>query len=237
MPRNSVRLALAALILAVSAAPAAAQVTPPGDTTRAGRPLDPERQAQLARRGGGVRIGMWDVRGPEVPSGGAESETPAFEGYVRKGLDAHLALENSVGFWRYRQTITTTSGGPLGGTTTSRIDAYVVPQQTSVVFFPVTRPDQRFEPFLRGGVGLTLGIEDRKGEGGGLFGTGGDGISMVVGFGATGGGGVEWRLTEALGVSASGRYQWVRFLEELAGSETYQGLGADVGITYRFQFR
>ena len=233
MSGTQLRFLFVGLALAACASNSDAQVT---DTTGAGRPLDPERQAQLARRGGGLRIGMWDVRGPDVPAGGRESETPLFEGYVRKGLDAHLALENSVGFWRYRQTITTT-GGPLGGAATSRVDAYVVPQQTSIVFFPVTRPDQRFEPFLRAGIGVTLGIEDRKGEGGGLFGTAGEGVSMVVGFGATGGGGIEWRLGEALGISASGRYQWVRFLEELAGSETFQGLGADVGITYRFQFR
>lgn len=232
---TKLRFLFTTLTFATLASTANAQVTT--DTTTARRPLDPERQAELARRGGGIRVGTWAVRGPEVPEGGSESETLAFEGYVRKGLDAHLALENSVGFWRYRQVITTTSGGVLGGTSTSRVDAYVVPQQTSIVFFPVTRPDQRIEPFLRAGLGLTLGIEDRKGEGGGLFGAGGDGISMVVGFGATGGGGVEWRLTDALGISASGRYQWVRFLQELAGSETYQGVGADVGITYRFQFR
>jgi hypothetical protein len=235
MPRTIAHIALTALFLAVLT-PVGAQVTSPTDTTRAGRPLDPEREAQLARRGGGVRFGLWNVRGLDVASGGEESETPAFEGYVRKGLDAHLALENSVGFWRHRQLVTTT-GGPLGGTTTSRIDAYVVPQQTSVVFFPATRPHQRVEPFLRGGIGLTLGVEDRKGEGGSLFSPGDDGISMVFGFGATGGGGVEWRLADALGISASARYQWVRFLQELAGKDTYQGLGADVGITYRFQFR
>ena len=234
MSGMQLRLVLTTLTLMVSASIANAQGTT--DTTTASRRLAPERQAQLARRGGGVRVGIWDVRGPEVPDGGRESETPAFEGYVRKGLDAHLALENSVGFWRYRQAITTAEG-PLGAASTSRVDAYVVPQQTSVVFFPVTRPDQRIEPFLRAGIGLTLGIEDRKGGGGGLFSAGGEGIRMVVGFGATGGGGVEWRLTDALGISASGRYQWVRFLEELAGSETYQGLGADLGITYRFQFR
>ena len=233
MPRV-IPVAILAAGLAATA-PAAAQQTVT-DTTRATATLDPEREAQLARRGGGVRVGVWNVRGLDVPSGGKQSETPAFEGYVRKGLDAHLALENSIGFWRNRQIVTTT-GGPLGGTTTSRVDAYVVPQQTSIVFFPVTRPDRRFEPFVRGGVGITLGIEDRKGEGGSLFSPGGDGISMVVGFGATGGGGVEWRLGNALGLSASARYQWVRFFQELGDEDTYQGLGADVGITYRFQFR
>lgn len=221
--------------LFAAAAPLGAQATP-GDTNRLGQPLDPERKAQLARRGGGVRIGFWNVRELAGASEGTESETPAFEGYVRKGLDAHLALEHSVGFWRHRQVVTTT-GGPLGGTTTSRIDAYVVPQQTSIVFFPLTRPSQRIEPFLRGGLGFTLGVEDRKGDGGSLFSAGGDGLSMVIGLGATAGGGVEWRLGEALGISTSARYQYIRFLEELAGKETYQGLGADVGLTYRFQFR
>lgn len=233
--RGAIRAVIAVTFLA-ALTPLEAQLVPPADTTGAGRPLDPERQAELARRGGSVRIGLWNVRELEGTSGAEESESPAFEGYVRKGLDAHLALENSVGVWRHRQ-IVTTSSGPLGGTTTSRVDAYVIPQQTSIIFFPATRPSNRIEPFVRAGIGLTLGVEDRKGEGGSLFSPGGDGISMAFGFGATGGGGVEWRLGEALGLSASARYQWVRFLEELAGEETYQGLGADVGITYRFQFR
>lgn len=234
MPRVLVLSVLTAVLVAAAAPLGAQAVT--GDSGGLGNPLDPERRAQLARRGGGVRVGFWNVRELDATGDGNESTTPAFEGYVRKGLDAHLALEHSVGFWRHRQEVTTT-GGPLGGTSTSRIDAYVVPQQTSIVFFPLTRPNQRIEPFLRGGLGLTLGVQDRKGEGGSLFSAGGDGISMVIGLGATAGGGVEWRLGEALGVSTSARYQYVRFLEELAGKETYQGLGADVGVTYRFQFR
>lgn len=229
------RVILVITLLAPFAA-AEAQIVSTSDSARAGSPLDPERRAYLARRGGGVRAGVWNVRGLGAASGTEHSQTPAFEGYVRKGLDSHLALENSVGFWRHRQIITT-DGGALGGSTTSRIDAYVIPQQTSLMFFPFTRPDQRIEPFLRGGLGLTLGVEDRKGEGGSLFGAGDDGISMVVGLGATGGGGVEWRLGEAIGISASARYQYVRFLEELAGQEVYQGLGADIGFTYRFQYR
>lgn len=229
------RVILSGLLLAPLAI-ADAQLVPSGDSVRAAGTLDPERRAYLARRGGGVRAGVWNVSEPDAVSGSEDSQTPAFEGYVRKGLDSHLALENSVGFWRHRQLVTT-DGGALGGTTTSRIDAYVIPQQTSLMFFPFTRPDQRFEPFLRGGLGLTLGVEDRKGEGGGLFSAGDDGISMVVGLGATGGGGVEWRLGEAIGITASARYQYVRFLEELAGREIYQGVGADIGFTYRFQYR
>ena len=103
MSGMQLRFVLTTLTLAAFASIANAQATT--DTTPARRPLDPERQAELARRGGGIRVGTWDVRGPTVPEGGSESNTPAFEGYVRKGLDAHLALENSVGFWRYRQKI------------------------------------------------------------------------------------------------------------------------------------
>jgi hypothetical protein len=194
---------------------------------------DAERRARLARRGGGVRVGMWRVRGLAMPSGVSSSETPSFEGYVRKGLDEHLALKNSIGFWRQRQSTTTTD--PLGGTTRSTLDAYIVPQYTSLIFFPFTKPEQRFEPYLRGGAGFTLGVEDQQGDGGSVLGSGG--TVFVAGFGATGGLGLEWRPAEAVGLAVAGRYQWNRFFQDFAGERTYQGLAADLGITYRFQFR
>jgi hypothetical protein len=229
-------LAIAAFAIGLAVPAAAAQVTVTPDTiSKAATPLDPERRTQMARRSGGVRVGSWNVRNLATPSGGRESETPAFEGYVRKGIDAHLALENSIGFWRRREVVTA-SGGPIGGSSTSTLDAYIVPQQTAIIFYPVTGPEQRLEPFLRGGVGVTMGVEDRKGDGGSLF-TGGSGVSFAVGFGATAGPGLEWRPTNTVGLAISGRYQWVRFLQEFAGRETYQGLAADLGITYRFQFR
>jgi hypothetical protein len=205
------------------------------DTAR-GAP-DLEKRARLARRGGGVRVGTWDVRGLTATSGAAVSKTPALEGYVRRGLDLHLAIEHSVGVWRRTQSVTQTSPGPLGGTTqsTSTLETYVIPQFTSISFFPVTRPEQRFEPFLKAGAGFALGVEDRTGTGGGLF-TGG-GASLVPGYGLAGGAGVELRLSGALGLTGAGRYQWIRFFQELSGERTYEGFGAEVGVTYRFQFR
>jgi hypothetical protein len=57
-------------------------------------------------------------------------------------------IEHSVGVWRRTQSVTTTSG-PLGGTqSTSTLETYVIPQLTSIVFFPLTKPKQRFEPYL-----------------------------------------------------------------------------------------
>lgn len=202
-----------------------------GATARDSATADLERHARLARRGGGVRGGRWSVRGLEESGSTTSSETPAFEGYVRKGLDAHLALENSVGFWRRRQTIT--SSDPLGGTTTSIVDAYIVPQFTSLVVYPFTGPESRLEPYARGGIGFTIGAEDR--EGGGL--ADGGGTSLTPGFGATGGFGLEWRPGKAFGLETSARYQWIRFFQDFAGERTFQGLGIDVGVTYRFQFR
>lgn len=198
---------------------------------------DLEKRARLARRGGGVRVGTWDVRGLTATSGAAVSRTPAFEGYVRRGLDLHLAIEHSVGVWRRTQSATQTSTDPLGGTTqsTSTLETYVVPQFTSITFFPITRPEQRFEPYLKAGAGFALGVEDRSGTGGGLF-TGG-GASLVPGYGLSGGAGLELRLSSALGLTGAGRYQWIRFFQELTGARTYEGFGAEVGVTYRFQFR
>ena len=223
--------AIAQQSLPPAARPDSDNTTPPKAVN-----LDPERRAQLARRGGGVRAGTWAVRGEDAPSGVTVSETPALEGYVRKGLDAHLALENSIGFWRRRHT-TTSSGGIIGGgTTRSTLDSYIVPQFTSLVFYPLTGPERRLEPYVRGGVGFTIGIQDGSGSEGSFF-VGGAGTSFVPGFGTTGGVGLEWRPGDALGLGASARYQWIRFFQELGGERTFQGLGAELGVTYRFQLR
>jgi len=70
-------------------------------------------------------------------------------------------------------------------------------------FFPVTRPEQHVEPYVKAGAGFALGIDDRSGSGDGLFSTAG--TSLVPGFGPTGGAGVEWRLSRVLGLAAAGR--------------------------------
>lgn len=199
---------------------------------------DPERRAELARRGGGIRVGTWNVKEIEDAPDIESSSTPYIEGFVRKGLDRHLVLENSVGFWRRTFTETVTTGGPLGGTSETTVGAYVVPQLTSLVFYPATGPEQRFEPYISGGLGLAIGIEDRDGDGGGsLVGSGGSGTSFIPGFGLGGGAGIEYRFSTALGIGAGARYQWIRFLNgELANEKTYQGFGATGTITYRFQF-
>jgi hypothetical protein len=195
---------------------------------------DLERRARLARRGGGLRVGTWDVRGLSTASGASVSRTPAFEGYVRRGLDLHLAVEHSVGVWRRTQRVTETSG-PLGTQSTSTLESYIIPQFTSLVFFPMTRPGHRIEPYVKAGAGFALGVDDRSGDGGGLFAA--SGTSLVPGYGVTGGTGLEVRLSSALGLTAAGRYQWVRFFQELSGRRTYEGFGAEAGVTYRFQFR
>jgi hypothetical protein len=201
-----------------------------GDTSKNSRSQDAEleRRAERARRGGGLRVGAWSVKNSATGSPSVSS-TPAFEGFYRHGLDLHLAFENSIGFWRRRQT-TSGSGGVLGGVGSSTVDDYVIPQYTSLLFFPMTRPEQHFEPYLRGGIGLTIGAEDDAGKGGG-------GVSLVPGIGTTGGVGFEWRAAEALGVTASARYQWVRFFNDFGGRRTYEGPAFDVGLTYRFQYR
>lgn len=195
-----------------------------------------EQRVKRMRRGAGIRVGVWDVRGLTEVSGAQVSETPLFEGYFQRGLDLHLALENTVGVYRREQRIT--RPGPISGEIEEKVSAYVIPQFTSLKLYPFSRPEQGFEPYISGGAGLTIGVDDRENsESGGLLGGGGEsGIGFVAGFGLKGGLGVELRFSEAFGVGVGGRYQWVRFFGELAGERTYRGLGADVGLTYRFQY-
>jgi hypothetical protein len=196
-----------------------------------------EQRAKAMRRGAGLRVGVWDVRGLSEVSGARVNESPLFEGYFQKGLDLHLALENTVSVYRREQRLTR-PGGIGGGTVEEKVAAYVIPQFTSLKLYPFTRPEQRFEPYIAGGAGLTIGVDDRENsESGGLLGGGGEsGVGFVAGFGLKGGLGIELRFSEAFGAAAGGRYQWVRFFGELAGERTYRGLGADVGLTYRFQY-
>ena len=195
---------------------------------------DAESRARLERRGAGVRVGVWDTRGlTEVPDA-SYSETPLFEGYFQHGLDRHLAIQNSIGVWRRSQDIEESG---LGGTSTESVQSYVVPMFTALRFFPVTGPEQSFEPFVEGGAGISLGIDDRQATSGGLLGVGGgEGIAMILGFGFKLGIGAEWRFSRPLALTAGGRYQWVRFFDDLGGERIYRGFGAEVGLAYRFQY-
>lgn len=203
---------------------ATAQTKTPADSMT--KSVELEHRVQSARRGGGLRGGLWHLNG-DAATGVTTSSTPAFEGYYRTGLDLHVVLENSVGVWRQRQG-TSASGGLLGSSGTNS-DNYVIPQFTSVVFYPFTTPTDRVEPFLRGGIGFAFGVEDPQ--------NGSGGISLTPGFGTTGGAGLEWRATEALGIAISARYQWIRFFQQFGGLQTYQGPMLETGITYRFQYR
>jgi opacity protein-like surface antigen len=216
----------AGLALMFGATAAGAQAKTPSDTSS--KAAEVERRVEMSRRGGGLRVGQWHVNDQQLPAGTTSSATPSFEGYVRTGLDLHLVLENSIGFWRQRQA-SNGSGGILGGTSSATADDYVIPQFTSVVLYPMTKPADRLEPFIRGGVGFALGVQDPQ--------SGGGSISFTPGFGATGGVGVEWRASDAFGFALSGRYQWIRFFQDFAGAQTYQGPAIEAGVTYRFQFR
>ncbi|MGQ0816235.1 MAG: outer membrane protein [Gemmatimonadota bacterium] len=184
---------------------------------------DVERDARLARRGAGIRVGVWAV---ERPAGDTTStRSPLFEGYFQRGLDRHLALESSAAVWRRTTTARQTFGGDVETRT------YVVPLFTALKLYPFTTPDNALEHFVTAGVGFALGIDD-VGENA----IGGGGTSIVTGFGFKGGAGIEYHIGSALGLQASGRYQWIRYGDELAGVSTFKGIGYEGGITYRFQF-
>lgn len=220
---------LTTLILA--AAPLTAQVI---------RPAEPESEAEtrarLARRGAGLTVGQWELRGLEPPTGVEVSTMPMISGWLRKGLDARLSLENGVGVWRRVQTVPPTGG--IGGTAGEEIQSWVVAQTTALRFFPFTDAGARVEPFVLGGAGLTLGIDDRETTSGGLLGgSGTSGIAIVPGFSLQGGAGVEWRFAESFGLTAGARYQWTRFFQDFGGERTYQGPVFEAGLTYRFRYR
>jgi hypothetical protein len=56
-------------------------------------------QAQHSRDGAGLQVSSWQ---PDEPTGFANTNTASFHGYFTKGLDQHLAWENTLGYWGAR---------------------------------------------------------------------------------------------------------------------------------------
>ena len=187
-----------------------------------------ENDVKRQRRGAGIRMGSWQVQDAATVTGATTSTLPAFEGYWQHGLDKHVVLETSAGLWSRSQR----SGGETLG-------SYVIPMLTSVKVYPMTGPGSALEPFMMGGAGFTLGIDDRSASsaGGVLGGGSGNGGTMIVpGIGLKIGGGVEYHLGQAFGVAVQGGYQYIRFLEDVANERTFKGVQMFAGLTYRFQF-
>lgn len=218
----------------LAAAVASLLVLGASGSASAQQPDDPEARAKRLRQGAGLRGGAWWVQDLREVDGAEYSQLPAFDGYFQKGLDLHLALESTLGLWRRSQEIEQTG---VGGTTREEVHSYIVPLFTALKIYPFTRPTERVEPFLLGGIGFALGIDDRDTSGGNLLGLNtGSGTVLVTGFGFRLGAGAEWRFGRAFGLSVGGRYQWLRFGESLGGERSYKGLGLDAGLTYRFQY-
>jgi hypothetical protein len=193
-----------------------------------------EEQARLARKSAGVIFGTWSLI--DSPAGGTTTveDSPLGIGYFRKGIDKHLALETTVGIWR--RVVSTPASGGLGGTSGGKTTVILLPQFTSLKLFPFTGPDAMFEPFISAGAGFTLGFISQSG-GGGLVGGGGGASGLVPGIGASGNAGVEWRFSNAFGLSAGGHYSYIQFFDDIAGERMYRGTGLTLGITYRFQYQ
>jgi hypothetical protein len=223
------RFAVAVLISCVTI-PLAAQ-----DSTKTPE-TEAESRARIARRAAGLTVGTWELRGLEPDPSIDVSTMPLITGFLRKGLDARLALENSVGVWRRVQKIEETGG--IGGTPGEEVQSWVIAQTTALRFFPVTDAGSRFEPWVLGGAGITIGVDDRQTDGGGLLGgaAGGSGVAMVPGFSLQGGAGVEWWFSTSFALNAGARYQWTRFLQDFGGERTYQGPAYELGLTYKFRY-
>ena len=231
--RNAVLLSL----LLTMTVPAAAQAQRRSQDSMPSAETTAEAEARLARKAAGLTVGPWELRGIEPPSGVDVSTMPMFYGFLRRGLDVRLALENGIGVWRREQSTPATGG--LGGSSGETVQSWVVAQTTAVRFYPATDAGARFEPWMLGGAGLTLGIDDRETSGGGILGgsAGGSGVGIIPGFSLQGGVGTEWWFSRSLALNVGARYQWTRFFEDFGGARTYQGPAYEAGLTYKFRYR
>ena len=198
-------------------------------TARAAGPTDDvAAQSERARNGAGLQISSWQ---PDEPAAFQNDQTIAFHGYFQKGLDQHLAWENTLGYWR--QTIHWTETQLLG-TTTHQLQTHLVPALTALRLYPFTTPASTVEPYVSAGVGPVMGFQQQTSSG---YLAPADANSMHAGLGTRAGVGVDVRASEAFGLTVGGHFESASFGQDLAGQRLYQGWGADVGLVYRFQYR
>ncbi len=209
------------VVLALFAGVSAAHAGEPTDAVAA--------QSQRARNGAGLQISSWQ---PDEPAGYRNSESIALQGYLQKGLDQHLAWENTLGYWR--RTSSWTESQPIVGTTNRELQTHLVPTLTSLRLYPFTTSANPVEPYVSAGLGAVLGLQQQKASGS-L--SPAEATSMHAGLGLRAGVGVNVRASEAFGFTAGGHFESASFSQEMAGDRLYKGWGVDLGLAYRFQYR
>jgi outer membrane protein W len=196
----------------------------------AGEPTDEvTARSQRARNGAGLQFSSWQ---PDKPAGFRTSESIALQGYFQKGLDLHLAWENTLGYWR--RTSSWTESQLLGGTTTHELQTHLVPTLTALRLYPFTTSANPVEPYVSAGLGAVLGFQQESASGS-LAPP--DASSMHAGLGVRAGVGVDVRANEAFGFTAGGHFESASFGQDMAGDRLYRGWGVDLGLAYRFQYR
>jgi len=196
---------------------------------------DAETGAKRARGGGGLRAGSWQVDGLDEPASGSASESITAEGWFQKGLDLHLALESTLGFWQRTQSSTET--GSLGAETDRELHTYLVPTLTTLKIYPFTRPSSPLEPFLAAGVGVVLGIDQEKVSSTDPLVPSDNSTTFHTGLGIQTGVGMDWNSGSPFGLTLGGRYQWATFAEDVGGQALYRGFVVNAGVTYHFQYQ
>lgn len=180
------------------------------------------------RREVGLRGGTWDLTTRSLPNS-AVSAWPMFEAYYQTGMGRHLATETSIGL--FRRNISATDSAGLLNVGTRRITSYIVPLMVNLKYYPFTTPGALIQPFLRGGVGFTLGFDNTYSTGGPLG--PGTSTSQSTGLGLRGGAGLEIYTGHKLGLIVSGGYMLQWFGAQLGGvGRTYKGVTVLVGLTY-----
>jgi hypothetical protein len=216
-------LQTALLALALWLAPAALSAQKPQVTDSA---TARENAVKRQRQGAGLRVGTWQTTGLTTVTGASYSTLPALEGYWQKGLDEHVAIETSGGFW-----------GRTQRDSNGRVSSFAVPMLTAIKLYPATTVADQLEPFISAGGGFTIGVDDETGATGGLLpGGGSSGTALIIGLGLKGGAGLEYHAGRAFGLQAGVAYQWIHFLNPVGGNSDYKGPLIYGGLTYRFQY-
>jgi hypothetical protein len=212
LPQNRTLLLALAIMTATHPARAIAQQAPRSAA---------DEQLQQARNSSGIMVGEWHVPAPTT-TGATYKSSLLFTAVTQRGLNTHVALESSAGLWRRVGTTPQAAGKPV------ITKSYLIPLLDCLKLYPFTRASNRIEPYLVGGLGFALGIQQHSTNA-----IGGGGTDVVTGFAVKIGAGVEYHMTRRLGLLADGRYLWLNLSDRISDQSALTGGGVEAGMTYK----
>jgi opacity protein-like surface antigen len=184
----------------------------------------------------GLRLGFWSNQGDKPPEGGSSGDFSYrthisnanfyFEGFAAYRLARPLMAELSIGIVN-RGSVTLNEGN-----ITDVGNLLVYPMLVHLKFYPLATLNARFQPYITAGGGLYYGRRNVQITTSYYY--SGFAEESSTKFGYSLGGGVDWPLSQIIGLDLNVRYMPIKYSDPLVTVSDFSAFTVAVGVKYLY---